>query len=95
MPLFAIIGRDGAQGVERRKLHREAHLANMKPLDQDGRIRFGGPLRDAAGSPVGSVIIFEAESLEAAQAIAAADPYVTQEIFETYDVFETAQVYPT
>jgi len=90
-----MIGRDGPQGVERRKLHRDAHLANMNPLNRAGRIFFGGPLRDPAGLPVGSVIIFEAETLEAAQKVAASDPYVTEEIFETYEVFETTRVLPS
>ncbi len=94
MPLFAFIGRDGPEGAERRKLHRDAHLANLEPLDRDGRVVHGGPLLDGAGRPVGSVILFEAESPEAAHAFAEGDPYVVEGIFERYEVFETRRVFP-
>jgi len=94
MPLFAMIGRDGPRGAELRKLHRDAHLAGLEPLDAAGRIRHAGPLRDASGAPCGSLVVFEAESLEAARAQAAADPYVVEGVFETHEVFETVVVFP-
>lgn len=94
MPLFAMIGRDGPRGVELRKVHREAHLANLEPLARAGRVRFGGPLVDTDGDPCGSVVIFEADDLAAAQAFAAGDPYVTAGIFASYEVLETRAVFP-
>ena len=94
MALFCLIGRDGEQGGERRQKHRDAHLANLEPLARDGRVRFGGPLRDAAGQPVGSVVIFEAKNLAAAHDFAETDPYVTEGVFESWEVFETTAVFP-
>jgi uncharacterized protein YciI len=94
MPLYVLIGRDGPQGVELRKTHREAHLRNLEPLDRAGSVRFGGPLVDADGAPCGSVVIFEADDLAAAQAFAAGDPYVTEGIFASYEVLETRAVLP-
>ena len=47
MALFVLVGRDGARGLELRKLHREAHLANLKPLADAGRVVFAGPTSDA------------------------------------------------
>ncbi len=94
MPLFALIGRDGEQGLALRKQHREAHLAGMEPLDAAGRIHHAGPLLDATGAPTGSLVVFEAADLAEAQAIAARDPYVTQGIFASYEVFETKVVFP-
>jgi uncharacterized protein YciI len=94
MPLFAMIGRDGPRGLELRKLHRDAHLAGLARLDAAGRIRHAGPLRDAAGQPCGSLVVFEADSLEAARAQAAADPYVVEGVFASHEVFETAVVLP-
>ncbi len=44
---------------------------------------------------MGSVMIFDAESLEEARAIAARDPYVVKGIFESYEVLETRPVLPT
>ncbi len=94
MPLFAIIGRDGASGLELRKQHREAHLANLRPLVEQGRVRYAGPLLDADGSPRGSLIVLEADDLAAACALADGDPYVTEGIFESHEVIETRQVFP-
>ena len=94
MPIFAFIGHDGPRGIERRKLHRPAHLAGLEGLEKQGRIRHAGPLLDGAGSPVGSLVLFEAESLAEAEAIAAHDPYVVEGVFERHEVRETKVVFP-
>jgi len=94
LPLYIYIGHDGPRGAELRKIHRPAHIASLEPLEAEGRIRFAGPLLDADGRPVGSAILFEAESLEAARDIAARDPYVAQGIFERHEVYETRAVFP-
>jgi uncharacterized protein YciI len=94
MPLYVLIGRDGPHGLELRKIHREAHLQKLRPLSVQGRVKFAGPLRNEAGEPQGSVIVFEAADLGEAKAIAAADPYTTSGVFETVEVFETMQVFP-
>jgi uncharacterized protein YciI len=62
--------------------------------DAEGRIRHAGPLLDAAGEPLGSLILFEAESLDAARTLAARDPYVVEGIFERHEVHETRVVFP-
>ncbi len=94
MPLFVMIGTDGAQGAERRPAARPGHLAHWAPLDAEGRVRFGGPLLDAEGRPVGSVLVFEAESLAAARAHAERDPYVTRAVFARFELHETRGVFP-
>ena len=94
MPLYVFIGHDGPRGAELRKQHRPAHLAGLEPLDAEGRIRHAGPLLDAGGQPVGSLILFEAESLDAARALAARDPYVVEGVFERHEVHETRVVFP-
>ncbi len=93
MPTYCLIGRDGSEGAEGRKRHREAHLAGLETLTAEGRVRFAGPLRDAEGTPVGSVVIFDAASLEEARATAAADPYVVEGVFGSHEVFETLPVF--
>jgi hypothetical protein len=50
------------------------------PLSEAGRVRYAGPLLDDGERPCGSVVVFEAESLEAARRFAASDPYVVQGI---------------
>jgi uncharacterized protein YciI len=48
----------------------------------------GGPLLDAAGASCGTLIIFEAPDLAAAQAIIADDPFVTAGLFASTSVYE-------
>jgi len=92
--LYVYIGRDGPRGIELRKIHRPAHLALFEPLASEARIRHAGPLLDPAGQPVGSVIIFEAESLDAARELILRDPYLAHGVFETHEVHETRAVLP-
>jgi uncharacterized protein YciI len=94
MPLFALIGYDGPRGLEKRKLHRDAHLAKLAPLDAAGRVVHAGPLLEEGGTPLGSLVVFEAASLAEAEAFAAADPYVVGGVFERYEVRETRVVFP-
>ena len=94
MARFVLIGRDGARGLELRKVYRDAHLANLKPLVDAGRVVYVGPILDAAEQPCGSLIVFEAESLEAARRFAATDPYVVHGIFASHEVFASRQVFP-
>ena len=92
MPLYALIGYDGPRGAELRKLHRSAHLEGIDELFAQDRIHHAGPLLDEAGAPIGSLILFEAETLDEARRIAAGDPYVTAGIFERHEVHETKVV---
>jgi uncharacterized protein YciI len=94
MPLFVMIGRDGPDGLALRKQHRERHLANLQPLVDAGRVRFAGPIRTAEGDPCGSVVVFEASDLAAAQAFAETDPYAVEGVFASVEVRETIQVFP-
>lgn len=94
MPLFALIGHDGPRGLELRKRHRDAHLAKLEPLDMAGKVVHAGPLLGEDGTPVGSLVVFEAPSLAEAEAIVAADPYVVCGVFERYEVRETRVVLP-
>jgi len=94
MALFAIVGRDGPQGVELRKRHREAHLANLQPLVDAGRVRYAGPLIAPDGAPQGSLIVIEAPDLASARAFAESDPYVSERVFASHEVVETRQVFP-
>jgi len=91
---YVLIGRDGPRGLELRKQHRPAHLANLAPLAEQGRVVYAGPLLDEAGAPCGSVVVFEAESLAAARSFAAGDPYVVHGVFERWEVLASMQVFP-
>lgn len=95
MGLYVLIGRDGADGLAKRKLHREAHLANLKPLADAGRVVYAGPFLDEADQPCGSIVVFEAASLEAARRFAATDPYVVEGVFASHEVLASKQVFPS
>ena len=88
--IFVIIGHDGPDGQAKRKLHRQAHLERMDPLDKAGKVVLAGPFTDQAGS----LIIIEAASLEEAKAFAAGDPYVTQGVFARYEIHPFMKVFP-
>ncbi len=94
MALFVLVGRDGPDSGARRLRHRDAHLRNLKPLADAGRVVYAGPLLDDAGEPCGSVIVFEADSLQRARHFAASDPYVVEGVFAQWDVFGTRRVFP-
>lgn len=94
MPLYAMIGWDGPDGPALRKRHRPAHLKGLEGLEAAGRIRHAGPLLDAEGNPIGSLVLFEAPDLAEARAVAARDPYVVEGVFQRHAVHETKVVFP-
>ena len=94
MPSFILIGHDISEGAEKRKRHRPSHIQGIESLETAERIHFAGPMLDAEGEPMGSVILFEARDLEEARGIAARDPYVCEGVFERHEVREVRQVFP-
>jgi len=98
--LYAIIGEDVPDGQAKRAAARPAHMDHIKELVEAGRIILAGPF-PGIDSPdpgpagmVGSLIVAEFESLEAARAWIDADAYVTQGVFASVTVRPFKQVYP-
>jgi hypothetical protein len=87
---FVILGFDGPDGQEKRKLYRSAHLANLELLDSAGRVVLAGPLTDQTGS----LIVIEADSLEEAHRFASEDPYIVHGVFDRVEVHPFLQVFP-
>lgn len=93
--LVAIHGIDHPDSAARRQAERPAHLARIQPLVDAGRIVIAGPLRDTPeGAPVGSLIIGEFDSLDAARAWAEGDPYWTGGVFARVEVRHLTRVLP-
>ena len=88
--IFAIIGHDGPDGQEKRKVHRQAHLDRMTVLDNAGQVILAGPFTDKTGS----LIVIYVPSLEEARAFIDNDPYVTKGIFSRYEIHPFMQVFP-
>ena len=76
--LFVLTAIDKPDGAPIRAATRAAHLDFV---NAGGRVKLGGPFLAPDGGMIGSLLIFEAENLEAAQAWAASDPYAKAGLF--------------
>ncbi len=84
--LYACICKDKPEANELRQRTRETHLEHLRK--NTGAVISAGPLLDEEGSlPVGSLLIIEADSLEAARAMMEADPYAKAGVFAQIDVY--------
>lgn len=98
--LYAIIGEDTRDSLQRRLAARPAHLARVEALVQEGRLVLGGPFPaldtndPGPAGFTGSLIVAEFDSLAAAEAWTAADPYVTEGVFARVSVKPFKQVLP-
>jgi uncharacterized protein len=88
--LFAIIGHDGPDGARLRPQVRQAHLDNLRPLVERGKVVLAGPFTDGSGS----LIVIDMDSEEQALAFAKSDPYVTRGVFERIEVKPFRKVFP-
>lgn len=88
--LFVIIGHDGPNGARLRPSVRPAHLANLQPLLDAGKIIVGGPFTDGSGS----LIVADFEDEDAARSFAENDPYMVQGIYERVEVKPFRKVVP-
>lgn len=98
--LYAIIGEDIPNSLEKRLAARPAHLSRLEQLLAEGRLVIAGPCPaiDAA-SPgeagfSGSVVIAHFTSLEEARSWANADPYVSAGVYSTVTVKPFLQALP-
>jgi hypothetical protein len=81
--LFTVVAIDKDNSLALRLATREAHFEYAK---RTNLIKLGGPFLDAKGDMAGSLIIFEAENIEAAKAWHANDPYVKAGLFARSEV---------
>lgn len=88
MPYFAVICRDKPDALDLRMATRDAHLAY---IETTGAAFIAGPLLHEGG-PRGSLLVIEAEDIEAAQAWAANDPYARAGLFDSVEIAEWKRV---
>ncbi len=98
--LYAIIGHDVPDSLERRKAARPAHLERLQAMQDEGRLLLAGPFPSvdandpgAAGFS-GSLIVAEFPSLQEAQIWADADPYVSAGVYQHVAVRPFRKVLP-
>lgn len=97
---YAIISEDVENSLERRRQAREAHIARLEQLRDEGRLLLAGPYPAVDGEDpgpagfTGSLVIAEFPSLEDAQAWADADPYVEAGVYANVTVKPFKRVMP-
>ncbi|QOC23972.1 YciI family protein [Wenzhouxiangella sp. AB-CW3] len=98
--MYMILGRESESGLERRRASREAHLARLKALRDEGRLLLAGPLPSIdAEDPgpagfAGSLVVAEFDSLADARDWAESDPYVQSGAWQGVEVQPFKAVLP-
>ena len=98
--LYAIIGQDTPDSLDKRMAARPAHLARLQALQDEGRLLLAGPfpavdaVDPGAAGYTGSLIVAEFASLQAAQEWAEADPYAATGVFRQITVQPFKKVLP-
>jgi uncharacterized protein len=90
--LYAVIGVDNPDSLQRRMEARPAHLARLQALQNEGRLLLAGPFPAVDSEDpgpagfTGSLIVAEFESLDAARQWADADPYIKAGVYTQVNV---------
>jgi len=98
--LYAIIGQDVENSLDKRLAARPAHLERLEQLKNEGRLQLAGPfpaIDNIDPGPAGfsgSLIVAEFDSLEAAQAWADQDPYIEAGVYQYVAVQPFKKVLP-
>jgi len=98
--LYAIIGQDTPNSLDKRLAARPAHVARLQALQQEGRLILAGPFPAVdANDPAtagfsGSLIVAEFISLPDAETWAQADPYVAAGVYAQVTVKPFRKVFP-
>lgn len=86
---YLVIGKDYADGLERRLQQREAHLAGVKKLKEAGKILYAVAFLEG-GIMKGSVMVMNFGSEEELKAWKDTEPYLTGRVWETVEITECA-----
>lgn len=84
--LFAFVCKDKPGHLQVRMDTRPAHVEHLNKLNAEGTLKMAGPFLDVEGKPNGSLVIVNADSIEAAKALADADPYTKAGLFESVEI---------
>lgn len=98
--LYALVGQDVPDSLDKRLAARPAHLERLHSLQQQGRLLLAGPFPAVDGNDpgaagfTGSLIVAEFDSLADAQSWADADPYVAAGVYAAVSVKPFKKVLP-
>ncbi|MEQ1771009.1 MAG: YciI family protein [Devosia sp.] len=82
--LYALIAHDRPNRVALRMEIRPEHLKHLDALGD--QLMLAGPFLDEDGNMVGSIVVIEAESLDAAKAAFDRDPFVQRGLFDSVTI---------
>jgi len=82
--LYAMIAKDKPGSGDKRVATRPVHVEHLKSMGE--KLVLAGPLLGPDGNPEGSLLLLEADSLEAATATLMADPFIKEGIFGSVEV---------
>ncbi len=98
--LYALVGLDVPDSLDKRLTARPSHLERLHALQQQGRLLLAGPFPAIDGNDpgtagfTGSLIVAEFDSLADAQSWADADPYVAAGVYASVSVKPFKRVLP-
>lgn len=84
MPLFVMIAKDKPGTGDQRTATRPTHLVHLEAMGD--KLVLAGALMGEDGNAEGSLLVLEAESLDAAKATLLADPFIAEGIFGSVEV---------
>ncbi len=84
MPMYSIVAKDRAGGLERRQAVRPEHLRHLDSLGE--KLVLAGPFQSEDAKATGSFMVIEADNLDAATALFAEDPFIREGVFATYEI---------
>jgi len=82
--LFALVAYDRPNAVARRLELRPDHLKHLDALGDT--LLLAGPFLADNGDMVGSIVVIEAETLDAAREIFARDPFMVGNLFDSVTI---------
>jgi uncharacterized protein YciI len=88
---FLVIGHDGTddQALSRRMTAREAHLAGVVKMKEEGKAIFGTAILDDQGNMIGSVMVMDFPSREELDTWLNIEPYVKGDVWLRIEVLPT------
>lgn len=86
MPHFLVYALDKLNREAARLDQRAAHRARLRDHDHPVSVQVGGPLIDADGRMIGSLLVVEAASALAVETFLAGDPYQLADVYGSVKV---------
>jgi uncharacterized protein YciI len=83
---FLVIGKDYADGLQRRMEHRSAHLENLRRLKEDGKIAVAAGLLNDEKMLNGSATFFTVSTQTEVEELLKSEPYIIGNVWETIEI---------